>query len=158
MVVSSASAGNVAVPMTETVAVREVLLDSPSFGLDEIDQMEKAIAGGQCQEVLRTLAELQQRSGDGEPTNRDALVIGVTNPTSLALLKPPGQWGQKGADIACGEGQPLGVPLSSGGPYFGFMVCRETGGKHFLGLLQYMCKRRLQSFSVPRLHRTTGLP
>lgn len=55
-----------------------------------------------------------------------ALVIAVTNPTSLALLKPPGQWGQTGADIACGEGQPLGVPLSSGGPYFGFMVCRQA--------------------------------
>jgi glycine cleavage system P protein (glycine dehydrogenase) subunit 1 len=55
-----------------------------------------------------------------------ALVIGVTNPMSLALLKPPGQWGDKGADIACGEGQPLGVPLSSGGPYYGFMVCRQA--------------------------------
>ena len=55
---------------------------------------------------------------------KGALVIAVVNPTSLALLKPPGQWGGKGADIACGEGQPLGVPLSSGGPYFGFMTCR----------------------------------
>jgi len=52
------------------------------------------------------------------------LVIAVVNPTSLALLKPPGEWGQKGADIACGEGQPLGVPLSAGGPYFGFMTTR----------------------------------
>jgi glycine dehydrogenase subunit 1 len=51
-------------------------------------------------------------------------VIAVVNPTSLAVLKPPGKWGAKGADIACGEGQPLGVPLSSGGPYFGFMTCR----------------------------------
>jgi glycine dehydrogenase subunit 1 len=55
---------------------------------------------------------------------RGMLVIGVVNPTSLALLKPPGQWGSKGADIAVGEGQPLGVPLSSGGPYFGFMTSR----------------------------------
>ena len=54
-----------------------------------------------------------------------ALMIGVVNPTSLALLKPPGQWGTKGADIACGEGQPLGVPLSSGGPYFGFMATKS---------------------------------
>jgi glycine dehydrogenase subunit 1 len=52
------------------------------------------------------------------------LVIAVVNPTSLAVLKPPGQWGTKGVDIACGEGQPLGVPLSSGGPYFGFMTTR----------------------------------
>jgi glycine dehydrogenase subunit 1 len=53
-----------------------------------------------------------------------ALMIGVVNPTSLAVLKPPGQWGQLGADIAVGDGQPLGVPLSSGGPYFGFMATR----------------------------------
>ena len=55
---------------------------------------------------------------------RGALVIAVVNPTSLAVLKPPGQWGQKGADIVVGDGQPLGCPLSSGGPYFGFMATR----------------------------------
>jgi glycine dehydrogenase subunit 1 len=54
----------------------------------------------------------------------NALMIGVVNPTSLAVLKPPGQWGKLGADIAVGDGQPLGVPLSSGGPYFGFMATR----------------------------------
>lgn len=56
---------------------------------------------------------------------RGALVIGACNPTALALLKPPGQWGSRGADIACGEGQPLGIPLASGGPYFGFLACRS---------------------------------
>ena len=54
-----------------------------------------------------------------------ALVIAIVNPVSLALLKAPGSWGAEGADIAVGEGQPLGVPLSSGGPYFGFMTCKE---------------------------------
>ena len=54
------------------------------------------------------------------------LVIGVVNPTAMALLKPPGLWGEKGADIAVGEGQPLGAPLSSGGPYFGFMCCKQA--------------------------------
>ncbi len=55
---------------------------------------------------------------------RNMLVIAVVNPTSLAMLKPPGEWGSRGADICVGEGQPLGVPLSSGGPYFGFMTTR----------------------------------
>jgi glycine dehydrogenase subunit 1 len=54
-----------------------------------------------------------------------ALVIAVTNPMSLAILKAPGQWGSAGADIACGEGQPMGIPLSSGGPYFGYLACRQ---------------------------------
>ena len=53
------------------------------------------------------------------------LVIGVVNPTALALIKPPGEWGVQGADIAVGEGQPLGIPLASGGPYLGFMCCRQ---------------------------------
>lgn len=53
------------------------------------------------------------------------LVIAVVNPTALALLRPPGSWGTDGADIVVGEGQPLGIPLSSGGPYFGFMCCRQ---------------------------------
>jgi len=53
------------------------------------------------------------------------LAIACVNPTSLALLKAPGIWGAKGADIAVGDGQPLGVPLSSGGPYFGFMACKQ---------------------------------
>jgi len=57
---------------------------------------------------------------------QDALVIGLVNPMALALLRPPGQWGERGADIACGEGQPMGVPLSSGGPYIGFMTCRQS--------------------------------
>jgi glycine dehydrogenase subunit 1 len=56
------------------------------------------------------------------------LLIAVVNPISLALLKAPGQWGTSiggpGADIVCGEGQPLGVPLSAGGPYFGIMATR----------------------------------
>ncbi len=56
---------------------------------------------------------------------KGALVVAVVNPTSLAVLEPPGRWGTNGADIACGEGQALGVPLSSGGPYFGIMACKS---------------------------------
>ena len=53
-----------------------------------------------------------------------ALIVSAVNPVSLALLAPPGEWGDGGADIACGEAQPFGVPLSSGGPYVGFMATR----------------------------------
>ena len=54
-----------------------------------------------------------------------AFALGIANPMALALLKAPGHWGEAGVDIACGEGQPLGVPLSSGGPYFGYMTCKQ---------------------------------
>jgi glycine dehydrogenase subunit 1 len=57
---------------------------------------------------------------------RGALVIAVVNPMTLAVLKPPGEWGSEGADIVCGDGQPLGVPMASGGPSFGFTCCRRS--------------------------------
>lgn len=57
---------------------------------------------------------------------RQALVIAVVNPLALGLLKPPGHWGKEGADIVCGELQPLGIPLMAGGPYAGFMCCRSA--------------------------------
>lgn len=53
------------------------------------------------------------------------LVIAVVNPMAMSLLKAPGQWGKEGADFAVGEGQPLGIPLASGGPYYGFMCCKQ---------------------------------
>lgn len=58
--------------------------------------------------------------------DNNALAIAVVNPMALALLTPPGEWGSTGADVAVGEGQPLGIPLSSGGPYFGFMACKQS--------------------------------
>jgi glycine dehydrogenase subunit 1 len=54
------------------------------------------------------------------------MLIAVANPIGLAVLKPPGKWGADGADIACGEGQPLGIPLSSGGPYVGYMASKAS--------------------------------
>ncbi len=52
--------------------------------------------------------------------------IATVNPMAMALLKPPGQWGAAGVDIACGEGQPLGIPVASGGPYYGFLCCKKS--------------------------------
>ncbi|WP_457636956.1 aminomethyl-transferring glycine dehydrogenase subunit GcvPA [Oceanithermus sp.] len=51
-----------------------------------------------------------------------ALVVYVADPLSLALLKPPGEWG---ADVAVGDGQPLGNPMNFGGPHFGYIAVRE---------------------------------
>jgi glycine dehydrogenase subunit 1 len=62
-----------------------------------------------------------------------AMVIGSVNPTSLGILKPPGEWGTKGADIACGDCQPLGVPLSSGGPYAGFLTTKMENVRQMPG-------------------------
>ena len=56
---------------------------------------------------------------------RAMFVIAAVNPLAAALLKPPGQWGDAGADIVCGDGQPLGIPMASGGPSFGLLCCRR---------------------------------
>ncbi len=69
------------------------------------------------------LADVNQLTAWAHQHN--ALAIAVVNPTAVALLKEPGQWAD-GVDIVCGEGQPLGIPLSSGGPYFGFLCCKKT--------------------------------
>src|SRR5216117_650577 len=52
-----------------------------------------------------------------------ALLVQVTEPHACALLEPPGALG---ADIAVGEGQPLGIPMSYGGPHLGIFACREA--------------------------------
>lgn len=54
---------------------------------------------------------------------RDNFFIAVVNPVSLGILAPPGEYS---ADIAVGDGQPLGNELSYGGPYLGFMACTES--------------------------------
>ena len=50
-----------------------------------------------------------------------ALAVVSADPIACALFKPPGHWG---ADVVVGEGQPLGIPLSYGGPYLGLFACR----------------------------------
>lgn len=54
--------------------------------------------------------------------NKKALFIMNCIPADLALLKTPKEWG---ADVAVGEEQSLGIPLSFGGPYIGYMCCTE---------------------------------
>lgn len=65
-------------------------------------------------EDLEEIGNIAKKSG--------CIFIVVTNPISLGLLRPPGDFG---ADIVCGEGQPLGIQMSFGGPSLGFLASKE---------------------------------
>jgi glycine dehydrogenase subunit 1 len=59
-----------------------------------------------------------------------ALFVVSVDPVSLGLFRPPADFG---ADVIVGEGQPLGVPVSFGGPYVGLFACREQFVRHMPG-------------------------
>ena len=66
------------------------------------------------------------------------VVMGV-NPISFGMLKTPAEYG---ADVAVGEGQPLGLPLAFGGPYIGFMACTDKMMRRLPGRIVGQTKDR----------------
>jgi glycine dehydrogenase subunit 1 len=86
--------------------------------LDMVDENTAMLAVGYPNFFgqIEDVAELAQKVHDA-----GALLVMVVNPTALALFKSPGELS---ADIVVGEGQPLGIPMSFGGPYLGFFATR----------------------------------
>jgi glycine dehydrogenase subunit 1 len=120
----------------QQVELIDVPYDSASgtVTLEQVKQQTAAQDGGDITAIV-----LQQPNFFGCLEDVDAvtdwahenniLVIAVINPLTMSVLNPPGKWGSDeggGADIACGDGQPLGAPMSAGGPYYGLLCCKQS--------------------------------
>ena len=91
------------------------------------DSLEALIAQGDVAGAIvpsiNRFGIIENLEGMAQALHADkALLTVYCDPSALAVLKTPAQWE---ADIAVGDGQPLGIPLCYGGPYVGFMACRE---------------------------------
>lgn len=93
-------------------------------GVSDLDAIKVAAAAGDVAGVIVAqpnrygIVEDYTCLADVLHSNKTLLVM-YADPSALAVLKSPAEWG---ADIACGDGQTLGMPLSCGGPYVGYMA------------------------------------
>jgi glycine dehydrogenase subunit 1 len=99
---------------------------APETGQTDLAALRAALDGDVCGVALQQpnyFGVLEEMGEAAELAHQvGALSIAAVEPVSLALLKPPGEYA---ADIAVGEGQPLGLPPGYGGPLLGLFACRE---------------------------------
>jgi len=112
-----------------TIAGDESLDISSAMFAEMLDE-ETALVAVQYPDFLGRIEEF---SSLGEAASKtEALFCVVVNPLALGLLKPPSEFG---ADIVVGDGQPLGIPLSYGGPYVGIFTTRQQYVRKMSGRL-----------------------
>jgi glycine dehydrogenase subunit 1 len=107
-----------------------LVADGPAAGTTDLEALagmlgdtDRPIAGVVAAQP-GILGLLEDMAGIGRLAHAaGALFVAVIEPVSLAVLAPPGEYG---ADIAAGEGQPLGIALQFGGPYLGIVACTDA--------------------------------
>jgi glycine dehydrogenase subunit 1 len=106
-----------------------LIADGPAAGTTDLAALERLLAdadrpvAGVVAAQPNVLGLLEAMPEIGRLAHAaGALFVAVVEPVSLAVLAPPSEYD---ADIACGEGQPLGIPLGYGGPYLGIVACRD---------------------------------
>ena len=65
--------------VAEVINVRELLVEGSAFGPEELAQIEKAIAGSECSDVIRQMSEIQNKVDSGMASPRDQLALGLTS-------------------------------------------------------------------------------
>ncbi len=84
--------------------------------------LDETVAGVLLPQINR-FGVIEDHTGVAEKVHgAGALLAEYCDPSALAVIKTPAEWG---ADVAVGDGQPLGIPLCYGGPYVGFMACKK---------------------------------
>jgi glycine dehydrogenase subunit 1 len=107
-----------------------LVTDGPAAGTTDLAALERLLAdpdrpvAGVVVAQPNVLGLLEDMPEVGRLAHAaGALFVSIVEPVSLAVLAPPGDYG---ADVAAGEGQPLGIPLAFGGPYLGIVACRDA--------------------------------
>jgi glycine dehydrogenase subunit 1 len=107
-----------------------LVADGPGAGTTDLAALERLLAdparpvAGVIAAQPNVLGLLESMVDVGRLAHAaGALFVAVVEPVSLAVLEPPGAYG---ADIAAGEGQPLGIPLQYGGPYLGVLASTDA--------------------------------
>jgi len=101
--------------------------DDPVTGTVDLDELREKVSENTAAVYIENpgyLGVVQTRPDEISRIahEKGALLIVSVNPASLGVLAPPGQYG---ADIACGDGQPLGLPMACGGARLGILACRN---------------------------------
>ena len=102
------------------------MIDEKDGTTDREDMRRRLAEGGVAGVILQMpnyYGIVEDYTGFAEDIHESkALMIMNSVAADLAVLKTPGEWG---ADIAVGDGQSLGIPMSFGGPSVGYMCCKE---------------------------------
>lgn len=123
----------------QNIALEEIPFD-PATGLMDSDAFKKLLSQKTITAVVINQPNFFGLLEDTHALTKlakehEALVIACVNPLAMSVLEAPGHWSGVGADIVCGDGQVLGLPLSAGGPYFGFMGCKKEFVRQLPGRL-----------------------
>jgi len=97
-------------------------------GVTDLNALREMVKAGDVAGVIvpqpNKYGIIEDFSGVADAVHAEKALLTINaDPSALAVLRSPAEWG---ADIACGDGQTLGMPLQFGGPYLGFMSCTKA--------------------------------